>query len=187
LAAIVAADLVGYSRLIGADEAGTLARLAALRREIVDQNIARHTGRLFKETGDGFLVEFASAVEAVTSAMEIQKQVEAQAGESHPLRLRIGIHVGDVVVQGDDLMGDGVNIAARIEGIADPGGIAVSRAVYEQVRDRVNASFDDRGEIELKNISRPVHIFAIRGEKGVPPRRSRFLTSLRLRSCRSRT
>ena len=168
LAAILAADVVGYSRLIGVDETGTLARLTALRRDIVDQDIARHAGRLFKETGDGFLVEFASAVEAVTCAMEIQKQVDATAGKEQPLRLRIGIHIGDVVVQGDDLMGDGVNIAARIESIADPGGIAVSRAVYEQVRDRVSASFDDRGEIELKNISRPVHIFAIGGEKAAP-------------------
>ena len=168
LAAIVAADVVGYSRLMGADEAGTLARLAALRREIFDQEMARHAGRLFKEAGDGYLVEFASAVQAVTCAMEIQKQIEARAGEGQPLRLRIGIHVGDVVVQGDDLMGDGVNIAARIEGIADPGGIAVSRAVYEQVRDRLTASFEDRGEIELKNISRPVHIFAIGGEKAAP-------------------
>ena len=169
LAAIVAADVVGYSRLIGADETGTLARLATLRRDIVDHAIARHAGRLFKETGDGFLVEFTSAVHAVTCAMEIQKQVEAKAGEGQPLRLRIGIHVGDVVVQGEDLMGDGVNIAARIEGIADPGGVALSRAVYEQVRDRLSTSFDDRGEIELKNISRPVHIFAIGGENAAAP------------------
>ena len=115
LAAIVAADVVGYSRLIGEDEAGTLARLAALRRDIVDQDIARHGGRLFKQIGDGFLVEFASAVQAVTCAIEIQKQVETRAGEGHALQLRIGIHVGDVVVQGDDLMGDGVNIAARLQ------------------------------------------------------------------------
>jgi adenylate cyclase len=169
LAAIVVADVVGYSRLIGADETGTLARLATLRRDIFDHAIARHAGRLFKETGDGFLVEFASAVQAVTCAMEIQKQVEAKAGEGQPLRLRIGIHVGDVVVQGEDLMGDGVNIAARIESIADPGGVALSRAVYEQVRDRLDTSFDDRGEIELKNISRPVHIFAIGGEGAAPP------------------
>jgi TolB-like protein len=168
LAAILAADVVGYSRLIGADETGTLARLAALRRDIVDYAIARYAGRLFKETGDGILVEFTSAVQAVTCAMEIQKQIEAKAGEGQPLRLRIGIHVGDVVVQGEDLMGDGVNIAARIEGIADAGGVALSRAVYEQVRDRLSTSFDDRGEIELKNISRPVHIFAIAGEKVAP-------------------
>ncbi|MBR1270913.1 adenylate/guanylate cyclase domain-containing protein [Bradyrhizobium sp. AUGA SZCCT0222] len=169
LAAIVAADVVGYSRLIGADETGTLARLAALRRDIVDHAITRHAGRLFKETGDGFLVEFTSAVQAVTCSMEIQKQVEAKAGEDQPLRLRIGIHLGDVVVQGEDLMGDGVNIAARIEGIADPGGVALSRAVYEQVRDRLSTSFADRGEIELKNISRPVHIFAVGGESPSPP------------------
>ena len=177
----------GYSRLIGADEAGTLARLAALRREIVNQNIAHHAGRLFKETGDGFLVEFASAVQAVTCAMEIQKQVEARVDGGQPLRLRIGIHVGDVVVQGDDLMGDGVNIAARIEGIADVGGIAVSCAVYDQVRDRLAASFDDRGEVELKNISRPVHIFAVGGEKAAPIQALALPDKLRLRSCRSRT
>ncbi|MBX9945531.1 MAG: adenylate/guanylate cyclase domain-containing protein [Reyranella sp.] len=163
LAAILVADVVGFSRLVGADETGTLARLATLRREVVDPEIARHAGRLFKETGDGFLAEFASAVQAVTCAMDIQKAAEAGS-----LPLRIGIHVGDVVVQGDDLMGDGVNIAARIEGIADPGGIAVSRAVYEQVRDRLDVGFADKGEIELKNIGRPVHIFAV-GGPGVAP------------------
>ncbi len=163
LAAILVTDVVGFSRLVGADETGTLARLATLRREVVDPEIARHAGRLFKETGDGFLAEFASAVQAVTCAMDIQKAAEAGS-----LPLRIGIHVGDVVVQGDDLMGDGVNIAARIEGIADPGGIAVSRAVYEQVRDRLDVGFADKGEIELKNIGRPVHIFAV-GGPGVAP------------------
>jgi adenylate cyclase len=159
LAAILVADVVGFSRLVGADEAGTLARLAALRRDIVDPSVARHAGRLFKQTGDGFLVEFASAVQAVTCAVEIQKAAGADS-----LPLRIGIHVGDVVVQGDDLMGDGVNIAARIEGIAEAGGIAVSRAVYEQVRDRLDVGFADKGEIGLKNIGRPVHIFAVGGK-----------------------
>ena len=163
LAAILVADVVGFSRLVGADETGTLARLAALRRDIVEPGVARHAGRLFKQTGDGFLVEFASAVEAVACAVEIQKAAGADS-----LPLRIGIHVGDVVVQGDDLMGDGVNIAARIEGIAKAGGIAVSRAVYEQVRDRLAVAFDDKGEVALKNIGRPVHIFAV-GGTGVAP------------------
>ena len=125
LAAILVADVVGYSRLIGQDEAATLARLAALRHDVIEPLIARHTGRLFKAVGDGFLVEFASAVQAVTAAQAIQ---EANAGGGLPLR--IGIHVGDAVVEGDDLMGDGVNIAARIESVANAGGIAISRAVH---------------------------------------------------------
>ena len=155
LAAILVADVVGYSKLVGSDEAGTLARLQALRRDIIDPAIARHSGRLFKAVGDGFLVEFASAVQAVTAARAIQ---EANAGGGMPLR--IGIHVGDVVVQGDDLMGDGVNIAARVEGVAEAGGIAISRAVHEQVRDKLDLSFVDKGEVLLKNLARPVHVFA---------------------------
>ena len=161
LAAIFVSDVVGFSRLIGDDEAGTLARLAALRREIVEPSVARHAGRLFKQTGDGFLVEFASAVEAVSCAVEIQKA----AGADSSLPLRIGIHVGDVVVQGDDLMGDGVNIAARIEGVADVGGIAISRQVHDQVRDRLDVPFVDKGEVELKNLARPVHVFAVTDTK----------------------
>ncbi|MEI6200439.1 MAG: adenylate/guanylate cyclase domain-containing protein, partial [Enhydrobacter sp.] len=163
LAAILVADVVGYSKLVGADESGTLAKLRTLRAEVIEPAISRHAGRLFKSMGDGFLVEFASAVQALTCAIEIQKATTPDS-----LLLRIGIHVGDVVVQGDDLMGDGVNIAARVEGVADSGGIAVSRAVYEQVRDRIAIAFDDRGEIELKNIGRPVHIFAVAGNKTAP-------------------
>jgi adenylate cyclase len=163
LAAILVADVVGFSRLVGADETGTLSRLEALRREVTDPLIASHGGRLFKETGDGLLVEFTSAVQAVTCARAIQDKAS-----SGPLRLRIGIHLGDVVVQGDDLLGDGVNIAARLEGVADPGGIALSRQVHDQVRDRIDAAFDDRGEIALKNIARPVHVFALAGRSVVP-------------------
>ena len=162
LAAILVADVVGYSRLVGIDEAGTLAKLAALKRELIEPVIGRHSGRLFKAVGDGFLVEFASAVQAVTCAVEIQK-----AGSALPLR--IGIHLGDVVVQGDDLMGDGVNIAARIEGVAEVGGIAISRQVHDQVRDRLDIGFEDKGEVSLKNIARPVHVFVIAGAK-VPTR-----------------
>jgi len=158
LAAILVADVVGYSRLVGQDEAGTLAHLAALRREVIEPIIARHAGRLFKAVGDGFLVEFASAVQAVSCAKAIQ---EANVGGGLPLR--IGIHVGDVVVQGDDLMGDGVNIAARIEGVAEAGGIAISRAVHEQVRDKLDVSFVDKGEVALKNLARPVQVFAVGG------------------------
>jgi len=156
LAAILVADVVGYSRLVGADEAGTLAKLRALRSDIIEPAIEKHAGRLFKSVGDGFLVEFASAVQAVSAAQAIQ-----QASVAGELKLRIGIHVGDVVVQGDDLMGDGVNIAARIEGVAEPGGIAISREVHAQVRDRLDVAFLDKGEVELKNIARPVQVFTI--------------------------
>ncbi|MFO1161265.1 MAG: adenylate/guanylate cyclase domain-containing protein [Reyranellaceae bacterium] len=158
LAAILVADVVGYSRLVGQDESGTLTRLAALRRDVIDPTIARHAGRLFKAVGDGFLVEFASAVQAVAAARAIQ-----DANASGTLPLRIGIHVGDVVVEGDDLMGDGVNIAARIEGVADVGGIAISRQVYDQVRDRLDVSFVDKGEVSLKNLARPVQVFMLSG------------------------
>jgi adenylate cyclase len=168
LAAILAADVVGYSRLVSADETDALERLSVLRREVIEPNIAKHSGRLFKIMGDGFLAEFASAVQAVTCAMAIQKEVEAAASgldDAKKMRLRIGIHVGDVMVEGDDLMGDGVNIAARLESIAAVGGISVSRAVHDQVRDRIDVAFDDKGEIALKNIARPVQVFAVAGEK----------------------
>jgi adenylate cyclase len=156
LAAILVADVVGYSKLVGSNETGTLVQLQALRSEIIDAQTAKYAGRLFKSVGDGFLIEFSSAVQAVSCARAIQ---EANARGTLPLR--IGIHLGDVVVQGDDLMGDGVNIAARIEGVADAGGIAISRAVHEQVRDKLNVGFTDKGEVTLKNLARPVHIFAI--------------------------
>src|SRR5215211_3295880 len=160
LAAILVADVVGYSRLIGSDESGTLAQLEALRTETIEPQIAKHAGRLFKSVGDGFLIEFASAVQAVSCAQAIQ-----DANGQGRLPLRIGIHVGDVVVQGDDLMGDGVNVAARVEGVAEPGGIAITRAVHEQVRDKLDLGFMDKGEIELKNIQRPVQVFVIEGTK----------------------
>jgi adenylate cyclase len=160
LAAILVADVVGYSKLIGRDEAGTLAQLQALRTEVIEPHIAKHAGRLFKSVGDGFLIEFASAVQAVSCAKAIQ-----ETNAAGQLPLRIGIHVGDVVVQGDDLMGDGVNVAARIEGVAEPGGIALSRAVHEQVRDKLDLGFMDKGEIALKNIQRPVQVFVIGGAK----------------------
>src|SRR5262245_11302273 len=160
LAAILVADVVGYSKLIGSDEAGTLEQLHALRTEVIELQIAKHAGRLFKSVGDGFLIEFASAVQAVACAKAIQ-----EANSQGRLPLRIGIHVGDVVVQGDDLMGDGVNVAARVEGIAEPGGIAITRAVHEQVRDKLDLGFMDKGEIELKNIQRPVQVFVVGGAK----------------------
>src|ERR1041384_2447972 len=164
LAAILVADVVGYSKRIGSDEGGTLAPLEALRTEIIQPLITKHAGRLFKSVGDGFLIEFASAVQAVSCAKAIQ-----EANGAGRLLLRIGIHVGDVVVQGDDLMGDGVNVAARVEGVAAPGGIAITRAVHEQVRDKLELGFTDKGEIELKNIQRPVQVFVVGGaEVGSP-------------------
>jgi adenylate cyclase len=157
---------VGYTRLVSADEADALSRLSKLRRDVIEPNIAGHSGRLFKVMGDGFLAEFASAVQAVSCALAIQTETEAAASgfdDAQKIRLRIGIHVGDVMVEGEDLMGDGINIAARLESIAAAGGISVSRAVHDQVRDRVKITFDDKGEVALKNIARPVQVFAVAG------------------------
>src|SRR5215831_16696228 len=149
---------------MGRDESGTLFALDALRRDVIEPTIAQHSGRLFKTMGDGFLVEFASAVQAVIAARAVQ---QANAGGN--LQLRIGIHLGDVVVQDDDLMGDGVNVAARIESVADAGGIAISRQVRDQVRDKLDVELVDKGEVELKNIARPVRIFTIGGAKVQAP------------------
>jgi TolB-like protein/tetratricopeptide (TPR) repeat protein len=164
LAAILAADVVGYSRLIGTDEEGTLAALKALRRELIDPKVEQHHGRVVKTTGDGALIEFASVVDAVRCAVDVQRgAAERNAGVRPDKRIefRIGINVGDVVIDGDDILGDGVNIAARLEGLADPGGILVSRAVRDQVRDRGEFAFEDLGERELKNIARLVRAYRI--------------------------
>ena len=166
IAAILVADVVGYSRLAGADEEWILARLRALRSDLVDPTIAIHHGRVVKRTGDGFIIEFRSVVDAVRCAIEMQTgMVERNAGAAPDRRIefRIGVHLGDVVEEADgDLMGDGVNIAARIESIADPGGICVSEDAYRQVRDRIKETFVDRGEQALKNIARPVRAYAIK-------------------------
>jgi TolB-like protein len=162
LAAIFASDIVGYSRLMGADEEGTLARLNAHRREFLEPKIAEHRGRIVKRTGDGILIEFASAVDAVRCAVEIQNgMIERNSPEPPDKRIevRIGIHVGDIIIEDNDIFGDGVNIAARLEGIAQPGGICVSDDTYRQVRGRLEATFQDTGEQELKNIARPVRVF----------------------------
>ena len=168
LTAILAADVAGYSRLIGADEEGTLAQLKAFRKTLVDPTIAKHRGRIVKTTGDGMLVEFASAVDAARCAVEVQRGMadeNAEISQAKRIEFRIGIHLGDVILDDDDIFGDGVNIAARLESIAVPGGISISRAVHDQVRDRINVCFDDKGEIALKNIARPVQVFAISGAK----------------------
>src|SRR5271169_2988298 len=164
LAAILAADVAGYSRLMGADEEGTLERLKALRRELLDPKIAEHKGRIVKTTGDGLLVEFASVVDAVRCAVEVQQAMpERNAGVAADSRieLRIGINLGDVIVEGDDLYGDGVNIAARIEALADAGGVFVSNTVHDHVRDRLPFLFEDLGEQQVKNIARPVRVYRI--------------------------
>jgi adenylate cyclase len=166
LAAILSADVVGYSRLMGLDEARTLSRLNALRRKVFDPTVAAHSGRIVKLMGDGALVEFASAVDAVTCAIEIQRLVgdhDASDPEVDPIRLRIGINVGDIIIEGEDIYGDGVNIAARLEGIAEPGGICLSRAVHEQVAGKVGAAFTDVGACNLKNIDTPIHVFHVGG------------------------
>jgi TolB-like protein/class 3 adenylate cyclase len=165
LAAILAADVAGYSRLMGADEEGTLERLKALRRELLDPRIAEHHGRIVKTTGDGMLVEFSSVVDAVRCAVEVQQAMpERNTGIAADCRieLRIGINLGDVIVEGDDLYGDGVNIAARIEALADAGGVLVSNTVHDHVRDRLPFAFEDLGEQQVKNIARPVRVYRVR-------------------------
>ncbi len=162
LAAILAADVVGYSRLMGEDETGTLDRLKSLRKELVQPKITERKGRIVKLMGDGLLAEFPSVVEAVKCAVEIQQSMigrEADLPDERRLRLRIGVNLGDIIVEGSDIYGDGVNVAARLEGLAEPGGICISGKVYEEVRDRTNLSFEDAGEHEVKNITRPVHVW----------------------------
>jgi len=165
LAAILAADVAGYSRLIGADEEGTLNRLRSIRADIIDPKISEHRGRLVKTTGDGILVEFSSVVDALRCATEIQNAMpDSNAGinvEKH-VEFRIGINVGDIVVEDNDIFGDGVNVAARLEGLAKPGGICVSARVQEDVAGRLDLAFDDIGEQTLKNIARPVRVYRVR-------------------------
>ena len=171
LAAILAADVVGYSRLMEVDEEGTLAQLKVYRKAVIDPRIAEHNGRIVKLMGDGALVEFASAVDAVTCAIDIQKELaecNAVLPEDRKILFRIGINVGDIIVDGDDIYGDGVNIAARLEGLADPGGIYISRTARDQVRDKVPIRIEDRGEQSVKNIARPVRAFCVMMESENP-------------------
>ena len=153
---------------MGVDEEGTLARLKAVRKDLVDPTIAKHRGRIVKTTGDGMLVEFASAVDAVRSAVEVQRgmtEQNAAVPQDQMIQFRIGIHVGDIIIDDNDIFGDGVNIAARLESIAEPGGVCISDDAYRQIRDRVDAAFDDKGDTALKNIARPVRVFALAGVK----------------------
>jgi adenylate cyclase len=164
LAAILAADVASYSRLMGADEEGTLAALRAHRREILDPKIAAHRGRIVKTTGDGLLIEFTSVVDATRCAVEVQlgiKERNISVPQNRRLEFRIGINIGDVIIEDDDLFGDGVNVAARLEGVAEPGGIIISAAVHDAVLNRVKAEFRDLGGLLLKNIERPVRAFQV--------------------------
>lgn len=165
LAAILAADVAGYSRLMGADEEGTLAALKKLRRELADPKIKEHRGRIVKTTGDGLLVEFASVVDAVRCAVEVQQEMaERNVGvpEEQRIQFRIGINLGDIIKDGRDIYGDGVNVAARLEALAEPGGICVNRVVRDQVRDKLDFAFEDAGEQRVKNIARPLRVYHVR-------------------------
>jgi TolB-like protein/class 3 adenylate cyclase/Tfp pilus assembly protein PilF len=167
LAAVFAADVAGYSRLMGLDEEGTLARLKAVRKTLIDPAIATHRGRTVKTTGDGMLVEFASAVDAARNAFDIQKGMAALNADVAPdvrIEFRIGIHVGDIIADGSDIFGDGVNIAARLEGLAEPGAVCVSDDAYRQVRGKVDIAFDDLGPQVLKNIAEPMRVWRFAGQ-----------------------
>ena len=175
LAAVLAADVAGYSRLMGADEEGTLARLKAVRKDLVDPIIASHRGRIVKTTGDGMLVEFASAVDAARSAIEVQRGMsERNADVPQQIRLefRIGIHVGDIIIDENDIFGDGVNIAARLEGIAEPGGLCISDDAQRQIRGKIDLAFDDMGPQVLKNIVEPMRSWRLLLDENTPSKRS---------------
>ena len=167
LAAILAADVAGYSRLMGADEEATHERFKAHLSELVEPKIGEHGGRIVKNTGDGLLAEFPSVVDAVRCAAEVQRGMidhEPEVPDEQRIRFRIGINLGDVIVEEHDIFGDGVNVAARLEAFAEPGGICVSRVVRDQVRDKLPYPFEDGGEQSVKNIARPVRIYALRSE-----------------------
>ena len=173
LAAILAADVAGYSRLMGEDEEGTLASLKAIRRELGDPKVKEHRGRIVKTTGDGLLIEFSSVVDAVRCAVEVQRamaQRNAVVPEEKRIEFRIGVNLGDIIRDGRDIFGDGVNIAARLEALAEPGGICVSRVVHDQVRDKLDLAFKDLGEQQVKNIARPLHVWRVKlgGKPAVP-------------------
>jgi adenylate cyclase len=164
LAAILMADVVGYSSLMEVDEAGTLASLKACRREIIDPAIDRHQGRIVKTTGDGMLVEFSSVIEAVGCAVEVQRAMAARnqtVADNRRIVFRIGVNLGDIIVDGNDIYGDGVNVAARLESLAEPGGISVRREVRNHVGNKLPIAFEDMGEVEVKNIARPIHVFNV--------------------------
>jgi adenylate cyclase len=169
LAAILAADVVGYSRLMAADEAGTHARLKALRKEFIEPKIAEHRGRLVKLSGDGALVEFPSVLDAVACAVEIQRGMAERNAEIAPddqIRFRMGVNLGDVIFDDDDLYGDGVNVAARLEALAEPGGVCISGKVHEEVKNKLGFGYQDLGQQTVKNIPEPVRAYRVLTEPG---------------------
>jgi len=171
LTAILAADVAGYSRLMGADEEGTLAQLKAHRRALVDPKINEHRGRIVKTTGDGMLVEFASVVDALRCAVEVQRGMlerNAEVPREKRIEFRVGIHQGDIIIDGGDIFGDGVNVAARLEGLAEPGGICVSARVQEDAQGKLDIPFEDIGEQQLKNIVRPIRVYRVKSGQLVP-------------------
>jgi adenylate cyclase len=171
LAAILAADVAGYSRLMGVDEEGTLAALKAIRRELGDPKVKEHRGRIVKTTGDGLLIEFANVVDAVRCAVEVQQAMgerSAHLAEAQRIEFRMGINLGDIIRDGRDIYGDGVNIGARLGTLAEPGAVFVSNTVYEHVRDRLPFAFEDLGEQQVKNIARPVRVFRVRLGTTIP-------------------
>src|SRR6516165_6953033 len=192
LAAILAADVAGYSRVMGADEEGTHERLKVHFRELVDLKIEEHHGRIVKNTGDGLLADFPSVVDAVRCAVEVQRGMadrNAQTAEDKRITFRVGINLGDVIAEPDDIYGDGVNVAARLEALAEPGGICISRVVRDQIRDKLPYPFEDKGEQSVKNIARSVRVFALRPEAvaelpvtsvlaGTPQRRRSVLSAV---------
>jgi class 3 adenylate cyclase len=191
LTVILSADVVGYSALMERDEAGTLDRLKLNRSTIFDPRVAAHGGRIVKLMGDGALVEFGSVVSAVDCAREIQQATEGETGTPEPerIRYRIGINLGEVIVEGDDIYGDGVNVAARLQALAEPGGVALSRTVRDQVAGKLACDFDDLGEHTVKNITRPVHVFAVRAlpAEGAAAARRRRDSACRSACCLSPT
>ncbi len=184
LAAILAADVAGYSRLMGADEEGTLAQLKACRRALVDPKIAEYRGRIVKTTGDGVLVEFASAVDAARCAVDVQRGLTEQNStvpQAQRIEYRIGIHLGDIILDDNDIFGDGVNIAARLEGIAEPGGVCVSDDVHRQIRGKIDSTLEDMGAQSLKNIAEPMRVWRIQIDgKAMPTISARSTEALAL-------
>src|SRR5215203_4780643 len=169
LAAILAADVVGFSSMMEKDEEGTASHVRAVRREVIEPKLSAHQGRLVKTTGDGFLIEFASPVEAVRCALSIQDSIAERGEANEGLKLRIGINLGDIIIEDDgDVFGDGVNVAARLEQMADPGGVLVSGKIYDEIEGKIDRAFEDRGEHALKNINRPVRAYALGRQR--PPR-----------------
>ena len=164
LTTILASDVVGYSRLMAADEAGTFARLKAHRKELLEPKTAEYHGRVVKLTGDGALMEFGSVIDAVLFAVDVQRAMaerDAAIPEERRIRYRVGINIGDIIVDGEDIYGDGVNVAARLEALAEPGGICISRPVHTQIEGKVDLTFEDLGEQQVKNIPKPVQVFRV--------------------------